>query len=75
VVNTGSDAADLAFVLPFTSVTSPAKVTVLSGSPNTFNTPEVPNAVVPAASELDVDTEFTYSVPAYSLSVITFEAE
>lgn len=75
VVNTDeSSPASVTFELPF-SVSSSATVQVLTGSYNTSNTPETPDAAIPTTSTVTFANLSAgivdYEAPALSLSVLT----
>lgn len=72
-MNVAEEAAEVAFELPWETISSPANAIVLTGAPEVFNSPEEPSAVAPVESEVEVSSAFTYEAPAHSFSVITFE--
>ncbi|KII84680.1 glycoside hydrolase family 51 protein [Plicaturopsis crispa FD-325 SS-3] len=75
VANAGADASDLTFQLPFSTVASSGMAQVLTGSVNATNSNVTPNAVTPKTSTVSTGKNFDYTAPAYSLSVLTLDAQ
>lgn len=51
-----------------------AALYVLTGKPDAKNTAEDPDHIMPSRTDIDVDKNFSYPVPAYSFSVIRISA-
>ncbi|KAL0573244.1 hypothetical protein V5O48_008712 [Marasmius crinis-equi] len=74
VANAGSSAQTLRFALPFNNVATSGTLQLLTGAQTASNTPDTPNAVTPRNSTVAVGKTFNYQAPAFSVSVITFNA-
>ena len=74
VANAGADAASIAFALPF-AVSSEGSMEVLTGAMEASNTPQAPGTVVPKTSNFRAGKNFTFSAPAFSVSVLTLKTE
>ncbi|EIW86263.1 glycoside hydrolase family 51 protein [Coniophora puteana RWD-64-598 SS2] len=69
VVNYAGGTEDINFQLS-TAVGTSGQVTVLTGDPKASNTPANPTTVVPTSKGITVGQTFSYTAPAWSLSVI-----
>ncbi len=75
MANAGASVADLAFELPgFATVAARGTAEVLAGARSVANTPATPGVLVPARCALATGRRFGYTAPAWSVSVLTFEA-
>ncbi|KAJ7098378.1 alfa-L-arabinofuranosidase precursor [Mycena epipterygia] len=74
ISNTVGTAAPITFVLPFATVASTGTAQVLSGAGTASNTPTAPNLVVPKNSTITTGKTFSYTAPAFSVSVLTLVA-
>ncbi|KAJ7221862.1 alfa-L-arabinofuranosidase precursor [Mycena haematopus] len=74
ISNTVGTAAPLTFVLPFDTVARTGKAQVLVGAGTASNTPTTPNLVIPKNSTITTGKTFSYTAPAFSVSVLTLVA-
>ncbi|KAJ7698743.1 alfa-L-arabinofuranosidase precursor [Mycena rosella] len=74
ISNTVGTAAPVTFVLPFATVATTGSAQVLTGAETASNTPTTPNLVVPKNSTIPTGKTFSYTAPAFSVSVLTLVA-
>ncbi|EGN92532.1 glycoside hydrolase family 51 protein [Serpula lacrymans var. lacrymans S7.3] len=74
IANPVGTVSDLTFILPYTNVSPTGISTVLTGPETASNSPSTPDAVVPVTSTITTGATFNYTVPGYSVSVLTVKA-
>ncbi|KAJ7484526.1 glycoside hydrolase family 51 protein [Mycena latifolia] len=74
ISNTVGTTAPLTFVLPFATVATTGTAQVLTGAGTASNTPTTPNLIVPKNSTITTGKTFSYTAPAFSVSVLTLVA-
>lgn len=74
IVNPTSSSEGVVFDLAFSNVASTGTLQLLHGAQNDSNTPATQGLVTPQASTINTGKTFTYTVPSYSVGVITVAA-
>jgi alpha-L-arabinofuranosidase len=76
IVNAGSQPAQAkADLSKFGKLSPAASLQLLTGKPDAKNTTQHPDAVLPVTSSLPIKRSLTYTVPAYSFSVIRIKQQ
>ncbi|KAJ7098379.1 arabinofuranosidase [Mycena epipterygia] len=74
ISNNAAAAADMTFMLPFETVSDVGTAQVLTGPGTASNTPEAPDLIVPATTQIQTGAIFNYTAPGISVSIITLVA-
>jgi alpha-L-arabinofuranosidase len=76
VVNPHDQEADALIKLPDAEVEPDGQQIVLAGDPESENTPEEPEKVVPVAGQIDdADAEFTHQFKPHSLTILRLKTK
>ncbi|KAF8209467.1 glycoside hydrolase family 51 protein [Mycena galopus ATCC 62051] len=75
ISNNAATAAELTFVLPFEKVLNVGTAQVLTGEGTASNTPDAPDTITPATTQIPTGATFNYTAPAVSVTVITLSTQ